>query len=113
MDIITYALLLNKIKAAGGGGNLPIHICTSSEYNHVTLMPTIEDPDENTLYLAPSGSNIDMFVEWLYVDDHFEKFGGPVSALPSVTSEDDGDVLMVVNGSWAKSDLASASGVSF
>ena len=34
-------------------------------------------------------------------------------ALPSVSSPDNGKVLRVVNGVWAASALASASGVSF
>lgn len=41
------------------------------------------------------------------------EFGGGGSGLPSVSSSDNGKVLMVVNGEWALATLPRASGVSF
>lgn len=39
--------------------------------------------------------------------------GGSGSGLPSVTSDDNGKILRVVEGEWAMVALSSASGVSF
>ena len=53
-----------------------IHICSQSEYDSQTLEPTVELPEENIFYLVPnSGSGNDLFDEWIYVDDEWEKFG--------------------------------------
>ena len=66
-----------KIKEDGGiYAKVPIHICSSDEYNHRTGKPTIENPEANTFYLVPSGaSSDDMFIEWIYNNDRWEKFG--------------------------------------
>jgi hypothetical protein len=78
MDIITYGLLNKRIVALEEkGGSLPIHICTSDEYNHTTGVPTISSPDEGTLYLVPASSATtgNLFDEWVYVDSAWEKVG--------------------------------------
>lgn len=61
----------------GDAGGLKIHICTSSEYSLVSREPVIASPDEKTLYLVPAedGDTSDLFDEWAYVDDSWEKFG--------------------------------------
>ena len=60
-----------------GGGGVAIHICSSSEYDHTTGVPTIQNPEENTFYLVPSSESAthDMFVEWVYVNNAWEMFG--------------------------------------
>lgn len=62
---------------SGGGTSLDfIHICASGEYDSQTLVPTIELPEENVFYLVPnSGSNNDLFDEWIYTGGQWEKFG--------------------------------------
>ena len=72
------ALLLELSEHIGQvGGNVQIHICTSDEYNHETLVPTIDNPETNSFYLVPSGeSNDDIFVEWIYTENNqWERFG--------------------------------------
>ena len=68
--------VLDKINE-GGGGSLPIHICTSDEYDHTTGVPTVSSPDEGTLYLVPASSATtgNLFDEWVYVDSAWEKVG--------------------------------------
>ena len=63
--------------SGGGSGSLNIHICTVDEYDAVTGVPTIEDPDANTIYLVPGTSALspDLYVEWVYVNDAWEQFG--------------------------------------
>lgn len=64
-------------------GKIPIHICTSTEYDHSTLMPTIEDPDENTFYLVPAvDSGDDMYLEWIFTEgNRWERFGSGGGAI--------------------------------
>ena len=65
--------------SSSGGGAVSldfIHICSQNEYDNQTLEPTIELPEENIFYLVPnSGSGNNLFDEWIYVDDGWEKFG--------------------------------------
>ena len=62
----------------GNVGTLPVHICDSSEYDHTTGVPTIQNPVEDAFYLVPSDDpkTSDMFREWIYTDNHWEVFGG-------------------------------------
>lgn len=64
----------------GSGGDVIsldfIHICGNNEYDSVTLVPTITEPEENIFYLVPkSESEYDLFNEWIYIDGVWEKFG--------------------------------------
>jgi len=56
---------------------MKIHICTSSEYDAVTRIPTVQNPSSDTFYLVPaaSGSSPDLFVEWIYTNNAWEQFG--------------------------------------
>lgn len=62
---------------SGGATTLEfIHICGSSEYDSQSLTPTVEDPEENIFYLVPNGGlNSDLFDEWIWVNEKWEKFG--------------------------------------
>ena len=56
-----------------------IHICSEEEYDSQTLEPTVELPEENIFYLVPSNeSGNDLFTEWIYTNDEWEKFGSGV-----------------------------------
>lgn len=59
------------------GSGATIHICSSSEYDSITRVPTVQNPDENTFYLVPAsdGASPDMFVEWIYTNNAWEMFG--------------------------------------
>lgn len=86
--------ILDKINEGGGsGGKLPIHICTSSEYDHLTGIPTILGPEENTFYLVPSGSGTDMYKEWVYTNGNWELFGGG-----------GGGTVEIPQSDWAQTD---------
>lgn len=67
------------MSSSGGGGAVSldfIHICGQDEYDSQTLEPTVELPEENIFYLVPNnGSGNDLFDEWIYIDDEWEKFG--------------------------------------
>lgn len=52
-----------------------IHICVSGEYDPTTLIPTIANPDSSTVYLVSSGDGNDLYDEWIYVNNRWEKFG--------------------------------------
>ena len=73
------ALLLalnQKLEELGDlAGKLPIHICTSSEFNQLTGVPTIVNPEVNIFYLVPDGSGNDLYSEWIYTGDKWEYFG--------------------------------------
>ena len=55
--------------------NFDIHICANGEYNSSTHVPTISDPDIHTFYLVPNGSENDLYDEWIYINNAWEKFG--------------------------------------
>lgn len=50
---------------------------TEGEYDPVTRIPTITNPDSSTFYLVPAADPVspDLFVEWVYVNDNWEMFG--------------------------------------
>lgn len=59
------------------GDSFELHACSQDEYDPVTRIPTIENPDTSTLYLVPSAEPLspDLFVEWVYVNNNWEMFG--------------------------------------
>ena len=59
------------------GTNMEIHICSITEYDNQTRIPTIVNPDSSTFYLVPSqdGTSPDLFTEWVYVNNAWEMFG--------------------------------------
>jgi len=56
---------------------MEIHICSITEYDAETRMPTIVNPDSSTFYLVPTedGTSPDLFTEWVYVNNAWEMFG--------------------------------------
>lgn len=66
------------------------HICSSSEYDATTRVPTIQNPEENVFYLVPaeSGSSPDLFVEWIYVNNAWEMFGSATIDLSNYVSKE-------------------------
>ena len=68
--------------STSGGGTVSldfIHICSQDEYDSQTLEPTVEFPEENIFYLVPNnGSGNDLFTEWIYTNEEWEKFGSGV-----------------------------------
>lgn len=71
--------LLEQIFEGGGAGKggFEVHICASGEYDATTKVPTIATPDPKTLYLVPSSDTAgNLFDEYIYVDNKWEKFGG-------------------------------------
>ena len=59
------------------GTNMEIHICSITEYDVETRMPTIINPNDKTFYLVPTedGASPDLFTEWIYVNGAWEMFG--------------------------------------
>lgn len=56
--------------------NLQIHICSVSEYDAATGVPTIANPDTKTFYLVPDNDEGDnLYIEWVYVNRKWEQFG--------------------------------------
>jgi len=56
---------------------MEIHICSITEYDANTRVPTIVNPDSSTFYLVPTedGTSPDLFTEWVYVNNAWEMFG--------------------------------------
>ena len=70
------ALNTGSAQPSGGGGNssLSIHVCAQNEIDNG--LPDIASPDENTIYLIPAGNTSgNLYEEYIYVDDDWEKFG--------------------------------------
>jgi hypothetical protein len=54
---------------------MKLHVCLSGEYNVTTLVPTVDYPEENTFYLVPDGTGNNVYTEWIYVNENWERFG--------------------------------------
>ena len=66
---------MNGSNAASGG--LTLYICGQDEYNTTTKIPTVENPDETTLYLVPASEESgNLYNEYVYIDNAWELFGG-------------------------------------
>ena len=99
----------NSTKAITSGGvyaalanlnGVNFHICISGEYNSSTGVPTIQSPVEGTFYLVPTGevSGNDLFDEWVYTNNVWEKFGSARVDLTGYLQTSDVDAVPT-NGS--------------
>ena len=62
--------------SSGESSSLPIQILSADDIDEETGEPNINTPVENTFYLTPSSEEgNDMFDEWIYINDGWEKFG--------------------------------------
>lgn len=69
--------ILDGLNKGGSSTENLFHICSSSEYNAITGLPTVSSPSPGTIYLVPSSGSAtnNLFEEWLYVSDVWEKIG--------------------------------------
>lgn len=60
---------------AGGAAGLAIHICGQNEVSEG--LPNVSEPDETTIYLVPAEDEEsgNLYDEYIYVDNDWEKFG--------------------------------------
>ena len=86
----------------GDPGALNFHICSQTEYDATTRVPTVQNPEDDTFYLVPSASvtSPDLFVEWIYVNNAWEMFG---SATVDISGKAD-KVLNATSGNFASLD---------
>ena len=68
----------NSLSSIGGSAadGLSIHICGQNEVSNG--LPNISEPDETSIYLVPvaNSSSGDLYDEYVYVGNNWEKFGG-------------------------------------
>lgn len=69
-------------EAIANVNTMKIHICAQGEYNSETGVPTIQNPDTQTFYLVPGGENNNLFIEWVYVNNAWERFGSADVEVP-------------------------------
>lgn len=81
---------------------------TEGEYDPVTRIPTITDPDDSTFYLVPAADPVspDLFVEWIYINNNWEMFG---SATIEAVSDVQVNGTSVVQDGVASIPMASTS----
>lgn len=67
--------------AADSAAGLSIHICGQNEVSNG--LPNISEPDETSIYLVPAAnsSSGDLYDEYVYVGNNWEKFGGGGSSI--------------------------------
>lgn len=89
-DPITGVLALGIPEGEPGSG-VSVHICSAAEYDAVTRIPTISNPDANTFYLVPTdnGDTGNMFAEWIYTNGAWERFGFAGADLDGVVKTTD------------------------
>lgn len=91
------------------GDSFTLHICTSTEYDPETRVPTITSPNSLTMYLVPSkdpGGN-DLFVEWVYVNRTWERFGSASVDLSQYAKIDDTAGAGDTDKAWSASKITS------
>ena len=70
--------------------NLQIHICSASEYDAATGIPTVANPDAKTFYLVPdSDEGNNLYIEWVYVNRKWEQFGSATIDLSNYVQKTD------------------------
>lgn len=62
-------------QAIANVNTMKIHICVQGEYNSETGVPTIQNPNIQTFYLVPGGEGSNLFIEWVYINSAWERFG--------------------------------------
>jgi len=62
-------------EAIANVNTMKIHICGQDEYDSETGMPTVANPDSQSFYLVPGGADSNLFIEWVYVNGAWERFG--------------------------------------
>ena len=89
--------------------DMEIHICSASEYNAETRIPTIANPDDKTFYLVPTagGTSPDLFTEWVYVNGAWEMFGSASVDLSGYLTDVQIDSTSIVNNGVADVPIAS------
>ena len=69
-----------------------VHICVSGEYDPVTGVPTVQNPEVNIFYLVPNGdSGSDMYEEWVWTGTTWEHVGA-------------GGSIVIPQSDWAQND---------
>lgn len=84
---------------------MKIHICAQGEYDSETGIPTIQNPDTQTFYLVPGGEGSNLFIEWAYVNNAWERFGSADVEIPVQDVQVDG--TSVVSNGVAEIPIAS------
>lgn len=76
--------LVNLVKDDLSNTSLPIHICSSEEYDPETKKPTVSDPEPNVFYMVPTGDTEgdDLFRTWSYMDGRWELFESMTIDIP-------------------------------
>ena len=93
--------------------DMDIHICSASEYDSETRIPTITNPDDKTFYLVPTedGTSPDLFTEWVYVNNAWEMFGSASVDLSGYLTDVQINGSSIVNDGVANIPYATASSV--
>lgn len=108
-DILTFdnAPTANSTNPVTSGGvynaianvnTMKIHICTQGEYNSETGVPTIQNPDTQTFYLVPGGEGSNLFIEWVYVNNNWERFGSADVEVPVQDVQVNGTSILDAQG---------------
>ena len=94
-------------QAIANVNTMKIHICAQAEYNAETGVPTIQNPDTQTFYLVPGGEGSNLFIEWVYVNNAWERFGSADVEVPVTDVQVNG--ASVLNNGVANVPVASTS----
>ncbi len=69
--------------------SMSFHICSSNEIA-ADGIPNIGQPSSDTIYFTPSHEEYpDLFIEWVYVDDNWERFGSAIIDLTGYVKNTD------------------------
>lgn len=71
-----------EVEWADTQDTMQIHICSASEYNAETGLPTVSNPSDKTFYLVPGGESNNLYIEWIYVNNTWEQFGSATVQVP-------------------------------
>lgn len=99
----------NSLTSLGGNAappGLTIYICGQNEVSNG--LPDVEEPDDTTLYLIPAQNETNnLYEEYVWVNDGWEKFGGATLDLSEyATLQDIAGFYTKPNGGIPAADLA-------
>jgi hypothetical protein len=72
---------INSVTLSGDLTAADLGIKAGAQFKIVSRLPDVEDVDVNTVYLVAVsvGGNDNIYQEWIYIDNNWEKIGDPIN----------------------------------
>ena len=91
------------------------YFCSNGEYNPTTRVPTILNPNKQLIYVVPSSdtSNSDLFIEWIYTNSGWERFGSAAIDIENKADKTDTILLTTLSRGRAANSTVGAGSIAW